>query len=235
MKRTYLYGILLFILGLVAFGGPLLVSKMISNPTNWWYEGDQLIFGPLALTSSLWDSFIVVMLIPVMFLLGGVIGGYLLSPIYLWVHNGVFHRSQYYGVLESYQPPGLRRWLSRATLPMLLTIYFSLTAASLIVEYQGLGILSLLVPPTNLIPPSDPTYPIGRWLFDLQNQIWPLTAFFSALVTAALVAPTWFFDDAGVITSNVEFHAILQTGREELPDVSSMGSWYSSLLKGSRG
>ncbi|MFX1476431.1 MAG: hypothetical protein ACFFCO_13320, partial [Promethearchaeota archaeon] len=221
MNRVYLYGALLFVLGLVASTGPIFVSLMLSNPTNWWYAGDLLILGFFAFTSYFWDSFIIVVLMPVMFLLGGVIGGYLLSPVYLWVHSRVFRRSQFYGFLESYQPPGLRRWLSRGILPMLLTIYFSLTAAALIVEYPGLGILSAIAAPDEIAPPYNP--------FEVQNHIWSLTAFFSALVSMALVAPTWFFDDAGLITSNVEFSQILQPGRVELPDISSMGSWYSSL------
>ncbi len=148
-------------------------------------------------------------------ILGALIGGYLLSPLFLWVHKNTIGRKMVYGVQDKPQPDKFKLTF-RGFFPALMAINFALMFGSNEV------IQELMI---NTAVANDAAM---RMIMII--TLFPL-CMFTIGITAGLFAPVWFLLDSGVVYSNKE--KIKDTA---LPDeVRSVGGWYIYLLKGYAG
>jgi hypothetical protein len=226
MKRIYWFGLILFVIALlIEIIPPTLLPIMTGHPEALFF-GDQLIFGFYAFLPAYLDNVINILLMPLLIVLGAILGGFLLTPVYLWVHRLLYGRSRFYGFIEGRMSPSIGRWLRRGILPTLFSVYVYMTLASFIVENPQLGILNMLLDP--FIISIEP-------VLTLKHLLWGFTGLIGSFVTIFLVAPTWFLDDAGLLTSNVELTQTLQVKSQDLPSISGVGAWLARLLKGYAG
>jgi hypothetical protein len=167
------------------------------------------------------------LLMPLTIILGGLVGGLLFVPIYLGVHRLIYKRSRNYGFLDHQVTPSLSRWFRRGILPTLFAVYVSMTLANIMVDTLGEPFLSLIFAETIDLVVED--------IITLKIMLWGITGLVATFICCALVVPTWFLDDAGLLTSNVQIDNPLDTVPNQLPNISGVGFWYARLLKGFAG
>lgn len=224
MNRAYKVGIGLFLVGWL---GPLLVNLWVSVAAGtivWAFEGDILVIWPFTALPAFWDNMVGALVGPLLFLVSGLVGGYLLAPMYLWFHRFFFGRRSFYSILDRDIQPSLKRWLRRGILPTLFAFYVTMMLAKIIVSTPSL-LTVILAPELIAIEPP----------LTLESLSWTFTMILGILVTTALIAPTWFLDDAGVIASNVELTRTPLSVRKELPTIMGVGTWLARFLKGFAG
>jgi hypothetical protein len=103
----------------------------------------------------------------------------------------------------------------------------SITLANLLVDTVGEPIISMIFSPIVDVGVED--------IVTLKIMLWGITGLFATFVCSALVVPTWFLDDAGILTSNVEIDNPLNVEPNQLPNISGVGFWLARLLKGYAG
>ncbi|MDO8123544.1 MAG: hypothetical protein Q6364_04110 [Candidatus Hermodarchaeota archaeon] len=227
MERSYWYGILLFVLALFLQFIPFFLPALISGVGVDIWGGDIFDYGLYATLSAFGDQALNNLLLPVTILLGGLIGGILFVPLYLGVHRLIYKRSRNYGFLDHQITPSLSRWLRRGILPTLFAVYVSMTLANILVDTLGDPILSLIFADTINLAIED--------IVTIKIMLWGITGLVGTFVCCALVVPTWFLDDAGLLTSNVKIDQPLDTIPNQLPNISGVGFWLARLLKGFAG
>lgn len=227
MDRAYWYGIVLFIVALLLQFIPFLLPAMIMGiGVNIW-AGDFFDFGLYALLPAFWDQTVNNLLMPVMIIVGGLFGALLFVPLYLGVHRLIYKRSRHYGFIQHTIDPSLGRWLRRGILPTLFTVYVSITIANIMVNTLGIDFLTTIFAST--------IDPFVEDVITLQIMLWGFTGIAASFVCYTLVVPTWFLDDAGLLTSNVRIDNPLDAKPNHLPNISGVGFWLARLLKGYAG
>jgi hypothetical protein len=227
MERAYWYGILLFILALFLQFVPFFLPALIAGTGIDIWGGDIFDFGVYANLSAFFDQALNNLLLPVTIILGGLVGGILFVPLYLGVHRLIYKRSRNYGFVDHKIVPSLSRWLRRGILPTLFAVYVSMTLANIMVDVLGEPFLNLIF--------GASVDPALEDIITLKIMLWGITGLVGTFVCCALVVPTWFLDDSGLLTSNVEIDNPLDTVPNELPNISGVGFWLARLLKGYAG
>jgi len=144
---------------------------------------------------------------------GGIFFGYILGPLFLYVHRLIFGRKMVYGMLEQRQSEKFRAYF-KAFFPALLAMNFgfflSLNPMILDIIYNSW-----------FIPEAE------------NNQL--LTMFILLPITIgiglALFSPIWFLCDAGI----VYFPKETIKNKDQLNEIRSVGGWYIGFLKGYAG
>jgi hypothetical protein len=189
MVSAYVKAFLVFILAVIVIVSPSLIIVVLvpgAVPT-----GDRLVGFPFGRLSAFWDGLLGYLLLPLVVLVGGVVGGVLLTPLCLLVHWLVYRRSWFYGFVRLRRPLSMVRWLRRAILPSLFGVQAGLFLAMGLVSAGAAG---LVVWPPVVAGVSQ------VWQILLA---WTYTLLIGLPTPFALVAPTWVLDDAGLVISNV--------------------------------
>ncbi len=227
MDRAYWYGISLFIVALLLQFIPFLLPAMLMGTGLNIWTGDFFAFGIYLGLPAFWDQALNNLLMPVMIILGGLFGAILFVPLYLWVHRLIYKQSRNYGFIQHEVKPSLSRWLRRGILPTLFAVYVSITLANIMVDMLGLDFLTTIFAST--------IDPFVEDVITLKIMLWGLTGLVATFICCALVVPTWFLDDAGLLTSNVKIDNPLDAAPNHLPNISGVGFWLARLLKGYAG
>jgi hypothetical protein len=227
MERAYWYGIALFIVALFLQFIPFLLPAMLTGSGLNIWTGDFFAFGIYTALPAFWDQTMNNLLMPVMIILGGLFGAILFVPLYLWVHRLIYKRSRNYGFVQHEVKPSLSRWLRRGILPTLFAVYVSITIANIMVDTLGLDFLTTIFAST--------IDPFAEDVITLKIMLWGVTGLVATFICFALVVPTWFLDDAGLLTSNVKIDSPLDAEPNHLPNISGVGFWLARLLKGYAG
>jgi len=221
MSSPSFKALVVFVLAVIVILSPsLLILLLVPGAVP---IGDRLVGFPFAGLSAFWDGLLDYLLLPLVILVGGLVGGVLLTPLYLLVHWLVYGRSRFYGFVTVRKPPSIVRWLRRAILPSLFGVQVGLFLATGLVSA---GTAGLVVSEALLSVSSEVSQILLTWTY---------TLLIGLPVTFALVAATWLLDDAGLVTSNVPLQPSSDGGEPDLPQVSGVGTWFSRLLKGYAG
>ncbi len=158
---------------------------------------------------------IFIIILPLSALTGLIIGGYLISPIILYLHKKFYGSSMYYGIQTEQRSEKLLLF-SKSFFPVLMAINLS----------------SLLFTPTivEFILSADITN-----IFDVVSHIPMLTRFFAdailLMLTLALAtmffSSVWFLKDSGIIYSNKQK---IENSSESIV-LRSIGDWFQTILR----
>ncbi len=156
-----------------------------------------------------------ILLLPLSSIIGMLVGGYLFSPIFLYLHAKTFRNRYEYGI---YIKPEYKKFkfTSQGLFSALMTINISLLLLNLDTVRFVLGDFS--------INPEDLT----------SNEY--IVAFVVLLIltiaiTNLLFSPAWFLMDSGIMYSNKKK---LEETNKPL-EIRSIGRWYEQFLKGYAG
>ncbi|MFX1565664.1 MAG: hypothetical protein ACFFCH_06725 [Promethearchaeota archaeon] len=227
MNRAYWYGLILFIIAFFLQFIPYLLPALLTGVGLDIWAGDFFIFGIYAGLSAFGDQILNNLLMPVLIIIGGLLGALLLVPLYLGVHRLIYKRSRNYAFINHEVQPSLGRWLRRGILPTLFAVYVSITLANIMVDTLGLDFLTSVF--------ASSIDPFVEDVITLKIMLWGFTGLIAVFICCALVVPTWFLDDAGLLTSNVRIENPLEADPNQLPNISGVGSWLARLLKGYAG
>ncbi len=154
-------------------------------------------------------------------IIGGVLFGYLLGPLYLFIHKKTIGTNMTYGIQDNLESKGFKNTF-KAFFPALMAINFSLMfAMNENIAYAIVGDIGI-------------EYAGG----DVPAITYTLIAFIVLLsitigVSMALFSPVWFLLDAGIVYSNRER---VERNNLDKPIIGrSVGGWYMHLLKGYAG
>jgi len=153
---------------------------------------------------------------PISALIGGLVGGYLLAPVLLFIHKNVLGSRLLYGIQDRPQPRTFDK-ISRGWFPTLLAI-----SINFIILFSARWVLD---PILYLELRAGPVY---RSLY--MPEFLVLLMFTTGLGTLVF-SPTWFLTDAGVVYSNKE-----KVARSDQPvEGRTVGGRFTDFLRGYAG
>lgn len=193
-----------------------IVSLAISILIFIFNPPDSTPYTPLIpVDDAVFEILILLIILPITGILGSFIIGYLLVPIYLFVHVKIIGRKLEYGFLEMDTPKNKKFKKSfQSFFPILLAVNISLILAS------NQEFMSIIVYPDHQVNPGD-VNPIG-FIFLLMYTVGISMGLFSA---------AWFIIGTGIIYSNKK--KVEKTG--DPVEIRSVGGFFKSLLKGYAG
>ena len=160
-------------------------------------------------------TLIFTLILPLSSLLGLVFGGYIISPLILYLHKKINRSKRFYGILHE-KKQEKPRMISKGFFPMLMSI----------------NLASLLLTPTfiQLILSAEIIFRL-----ESVSNLPMLTQFLAESValmitfglTTTFFSSVWFLKDAGIIYSNKE----KIESSEEFVEVKSIGEWFNTFLK----
>ncbi|MFX1241749.1 MAG: hypothetical protein ACFFA7_10935 [Promethearchaeota archaeon] len=158
---------------------------------------------------------IFIIFFPISALVGFVIGGYLISPIILYLHKKFYGSNLHYGIQTAQKPKRILLF-SQSFFPILMAINLS----------------SILLTPTvaEFILSADVTN-----IFDNVSKIPMLTRFFADAIlliltfgiSAMFFSAVWFLKDSGIIYTNKQK---IDNSTEPIV-LRSIGDWFQTILK----
>ncbi|MFX1418224.1 MAG: hypothetical protein ACFE9N_04800 [Promethearchaeota archaeon] len=158
---------------------------------------------------------IFIIILPLSALIGLIIGGYLISPIILYLHTKFFGSKMYYGIQVEQRTEKLSLF-SQSFFPILMAINLS----------------SILFTPAiiEFILTADVTN-----IFDTVSRIPMLTRFFADAILLMLTfglatmffSSVWFLNDSGIIYSNKQK---IENSTEPFV-LRSIGEWFQTILR----
>ncbi|MFW9771139.1 MAG: hypothetical protein ACFFEO_03090 [Candidatus Thorarchaeota archaeon] len=151
-----------------------------------------------------------ILLLPISSLLGLFVGGYAISPLFLYIHKKIFKSKMEYGIYDRPEFPKFK-YFSSGLFSALMAINFS---------------LFLLTP--EIVTFSRGNIPTSQADYATTFVVLLVITFFLATI---LFATTWFLSDSGILYSNK--NALDKTPNP--PEVRSIGRWYGQFLKGYAG
>ena len=193
-----------------------IVSLAISILIFIFNPPDSTPYTPLIpVDDAVFEILIVLIILPITGILGSFIIGYLLVPIYLFVHVKIIGCNLEYGFLEMDTPKNKKFKKSfQSFFPILLAVNISLILAS------NQEFMSIIVYPDHQVNPGE-VNPIG-FMFLLMYTVGISMGLFSA---------AWFIIGTGIIYSNKK--KVEKTG--DPIEIRSVGGFFKSLLKGYAG
>jgi hypothetical protein len=155
---------------------------------------------------------------PISALVGGLMGGYFLAPVLLFIHRNLLGSKMIYGIQDRPQPPTFKKMM-RGYYPALLAININS-----IIMFSAPWILDLILN-EELMELAGPVYTsiyVAGFLVLLMFTIGLGTLVFS---------PTWFLTDAGIVFSNEERVA----GTDQPVEGRTVGGRFTDFLRGYAG
>jgi len=158
----------------------------------------------------------VIFIITISAILGGVLMGYPLAPLFLIIHKSLIGRKMIYGIQNRPEPEKFKGNF-KAFFPALIAINIALIFNS------NLVLKNVIVSESYLSSPGG-------------ENIWPLVVFFMVLIITtgigmALFSPVWFLLDAGIVYTNKK----KVKDKSNPIELHSVGGWYKGFLKGYAG
>ena len=159
---------------------------------------------------------ILIFIIPVSASIGAIIGGYVMAPLYLIIHQFLF-RKMIYGVQEVPKSKSFKH-VFKGFYPALLSVNINS-----IIIFSTNGLFEKILVPSLLLPDID---------FAIQYAFGSiLLMMFTIGLSMFIFAPTWFLKDSGIVYSNTEYVQALG-----IPDeVRAVGGWFYDYIKGYSG
>ena len=147
---------------------------------------------------------------PLVAIIGGVVAGYILTPLFLFVHKKFMGKKLTYSIQE--RPPTLKfKKTFQAFFPALMAINFALMLAF------NKDMLKIVV------------YNYDRFENVLLGFLFLLM--FTIGIAMALFSPIWFLVDAGLVYTNEK----KVEGTDNLIETRSLGGWFLNFIKGYAG
>lgn len=148
-------------------------------------------------------------------IIGSILGGYVLAPLFLMAQKNTIGRKMVYGIQESSRPEKFKGAYMKSFFPALLALNFSLMLSDN-VALQGLLIQAEAVG-------------TGGSMISIMliSALFPLMG----AIGMGVFSPVWFLQDAGIVYSNKE----KVKGTSEPIEIRSVGGWYLYILKGYAG
>jgi len=145
----------------------------------------------------------------------GIFFGYLLAPLFLYIHKLVIGPEMTYGIQEVRDPtPDKFKGFYKGFFPALMALNFAIIFSS------STAVRNLLF--SSDVDQDDPV--------NIILGVFILLALTSA-IALALFSPVWFLLDSGIIYSNQK-----KLEKKKIPaEIRSVGGWYLYLLKGYAG
>lgn len=162
------------------------------------------------------QSAYVFFMITISAIIGGVLVGYLLAPLFLIIHKKLIGGRMIYGIQNRPEPEKFTGNF-KTFFPALMAVNFALMITF------NLGLKNLIMSESYLATPGSENY-------------WPFIIFVMLLIittgiTMALFSPVWFLLDAGIVYTNKE----KVKDKSDLIVLHSVGGWYMGFLKGYAG
>lgn len=160
---------------------------------------------------------IYLVLYPLAAIVGGILGGYLLSPLFLFVYKKILGKKMIYGIQETHESKKFVP-IFRGFFPALMAINFSVILANNEQLSQFLLYSEAWEYGYDIVWTYVPTLTISL--------------IFTIFIGMALFVPVWFLLDGGLVYSNKEK---VNKGKGEVVEGRSIGGWFLNLLKGYAG
>ena len=205
----------LIIIGLLTFAMAMAMTGLIPGPYNYVPGGPNTPTGIHILWVFIWY-----VISPI---IGVLVFGYLLGPLFLFIHKKIIGRTMEYGIQDKPKPDEFKGKY-RAFFPALMAINFA---------FMLIAVSSLL---NLLLAPEWVEYTIDTSTEAEAASVIKMVALMGMVcvtigVAMALFAPVWFLLDAGIVYTNQEKVKDSNTPTE----IRSVGGWYLYLLKGYAG
>jgi hypothetical protein len=163
-------------------------------------------------------TLILLVITPISALVGGLIGGYFLAPVFLFIHRSLLGSKMLYGIQNRPQPQTFKK-IIRGYFPALLAINISS-----IVLFSAPWILDLI---------------LNKELMELGGLVYTsvyvpgflVLLMFTIGLGTLVFSPTWFLTDAGIVYSNEERVA----GTDAPVEGRAVGGRFTDFLRGYAG
>lgn len=162
------------------------------------------------------QSAFVFFMIAISAIIGGVLIGYLLAPLFLIIHKKLIGGKMIYGIQNRPEPEKFKGNF-KAFFPALMAVNFALMIS------LNIGLKNMIMSESYLATPGNENY-------------WPFIVFVMVLIITtgiamALFSPVWFLIDAGIVYTNKE----KVKDKSDPVELHSVGRWYMGFLKGYAG
>ena len=158
---------------------------------------------------------IFVVILPLSGIIGLIIGGYIISPLILYLHKKIYRSKRYYGIQRE-SSSDKSKLLSKGFFPVLMAINFSsifltptvvkfIISANLIIEFDVVSNIPILT----------------RFFIDVVLLI------FTFGLATMLFSSVWSLKDSGIIYSNKS----KIENSDEMVVLHSIGDWFQTILK----
>lgn len=213
--HRYLKGLLIF------FGVSTLLTVFTLYGRNAMiktgYDINRMDVTPLLPIEGGWGGLcILLFFIPISASSGAIIGGYVLSPVYLLFHK-LFYRKMKYGIQKVPQSMSFKH-IYKGLYPALLSVNIN----SMII-FSNPGLLEKVLVSSLLLPDVD--FPLRYALGSLVLMM------FTIGLSMFVFSPAWFLVDAGIVYSTYEY----VRGRDLPFEVRAVGGWFYDYIKGYAG
>ena len=163
-------------------------------------------------------ALIFLVIAPVSALIGGIVGGYVLAPAFLFIHKHILGAKLLYGIQERPRPQMFKK-ISRGYYPALFAININS-----IILFSAQGVLNLILNPD---------------IVGVENFVYSTTyvpgflvlVMFTIGIGTLVFSPIWFLTDAGIVYSNEERVA----GTDEPIEGRTVGGRFTDFLRGFAG
>ena len=163
-------------------------------------------------------SLIFLVFAPISALIGGLIGGYFLAPVFLFIHKNILGSKLLYGIQDRPQPQIFRKMM-RGYYPALLAVNINS-----IILFSAPGILALI---------------LNKELMELGGLVYStiyvpgflVLLMFTIGLGTLVFSPTWFLTDAGIVYSNKE----KVEGTDQPVEGRTVGGRFTDFLRGYAG
>jgi len=153
---------------------------------------------------------------PISALIGGLVGGYLLAPVFLFIQKNILGSRLLYGIQDRPQPRTFDK-ISRGWFPTLLAI-----SVNFIILFSAPWLLDLIL---YLELREGPVYS------SLYMPGFIVLLMFTIGLGTLVFSPTWFLTDAGIVYSNKEKVA----GSDQPVEGRTVGGRFTDFLRGYAG
>lgn len=207
--RKYRVWIVLYIIAVIVEVGMTIGSSFgITTSYNYFkiplLDNNKTVFLILAV-SSLIAPFI------------GVILGYLLGSLFLWMHKKIFGKKMMYYIQEKPKLENSKFKFSKVFFPALMAINLGMIFA------ESDFILQLIL--------SEEAYIDINQYPSMKLIVMPFFIILTMIIAIAMFSPTYFLEDAGIVYTNKEKFR----DTNETIEIRGVGSWYLNFLKGYSG
>lgn len=177
-------------------------------------------FSPLIPSNDQYIEIALIFLIfsPISALIGGLVGGYVLAPAFLFIHKYILGSKMLYGIQERPQPQTFNK--------MMRGYYPALLAANLnsIILFSAPWILDLILN-KELMESGGPVYST------IYGPGFLVLVMFTIGLGTLVFSPTWFLTDAGIVYSNKES----VEGTDRPVEGRTVGGRFTDYLRGYAG
>jgi len=210
MNKKYLIPVLISV---VTIGFLVFIGLMQFANTNSISDGFKEVFILRTISPGLYMIIVLSMLL-VGSILGAIVFGYLLGPLFLYIHKNTIGRKMIYGITNVDDPtPNKFKGGLKSLFPALMALNFAIMIGT------NDTVKGILMTPTHF---NNPIYLLMIVMFFLGLM---------GFIGIGLFSPVWMLLDSGIVYSNEN-----KVREKQIPmEARSVGGWYLYLMKGYAG